>query len=122
HGDVLALVRTRRDRDLERGGRAQGREGGTQQSGNGSEIQAVHRSLFLHLIECRYASRSAMAGTSICFSSPSSMNDNPVLRSSSMSIRKTVSLVPSARRSVRSLAVSAVIIPVMRRPAMVVRT
>ena len=49
-----------------------------------------------HLTEFRYASRSAIAGTSICFSSPSGMNDRPVLRSSSMSMRRTVSLVPSA--------------------------
>src|SRR5712691_2443874 len=37
-----------------------------------------------HLIEFKYASKSAIAGTSICFSRPSGMNDNPVLRSSSM--------------------------------------
>ena len=37
-----------------------------------------------HLIEFKYANRSAMAGRSICFSSPSGMNDNPVLRNSSM--------------------------------------
>jgi hypothetical protein len=50
----------------------------------GSNEQDANREQPPHLIEFKYASKSAMAGTSICFSSPSGMNDNPVLRSSSM--------------------------------------
>ncbi len=49
------------------------------------------------------------------------MNDMPVLRSSSTLTRSTVSLLASARRTVMLVAVSAMIMPVMIRPASVTR-
>ena len=53
-----------------------------------------------YLTEFKYASRSAIAGTSICFSSPSGMYESPVLRSSSTWWRSTVSSCPSGWRIV----------------------
>ena len=53
---------------------------------------------------------------------PAGMYDTPVLRSSSIWIRRTVSLVPSGRRRVMLVTDSAEIMPVMVRPLSVTRT